>query len=60
MFVLFVAILCPILAYFKKKIEALIELRKMRVLKEKNYKLYGLGIAQPLRYPDYADLQECN
>ena len=50
--------LCPILAYFFLLIEALIELRKM--LLRKNYAMYGLGIAEPLRYPDSADLQRCN
>ena len=44
---LFVAILCPILGYLKK-IEALVELRKM--LLRKKYSVYGLGIAKPLKY----------
>ena len=40
------------------KIEVLFELRK--ILMRKKYSMYGLGTAQPLRYPDSADLQRCN
>ena len=62
LFCLFVAILCPILAYVFL-IEALIELKKK--LLRKNDSMHGLGIAQPvpLKYPDSADslhLQRCN
>ena len=42
-------------------IEAFVELRKM--VSRENYTMHGLGIAQPLRYPDSADLpnlQRCN
>ena len=66
-FVCFVAIICPILVHFKKKLKllmiasSLIELKKLIV--GKNYSLFGLGIAQPLRYSYSAkllDLQTCN
>ena len=59
-FVLFVATLSDFgLLFFL--IEAFVELRK--ILSRKNYTMHGLGIAQPLRYPDSADLpnlQRCN
>ena len=50
--------LCPILAYFffKLKLSSSWE----RCFQGKNYTMHGLGIAQPLRYPDSADLQRCN
>ena len=56
-----VAIFCPILAYFffKLKLSSSWE----RCFQGKNYTMHGLEIAQPLRYPDSADLpnlQRCN
>ena len=41
------------------KIKTLVELRKILIRKklfDTSNNLYGLGIAQPLRYPDSADL----
>ena len=49
-FVCFVATLSDF-GLLKKKIEVLIELRKM-LLRNKLFSMYGLGIAQPLRNPD--------
>ena len=56
-----VAIFWPILAYFffKLKLSSSWE----RCFQGKNYTMHGLEIAQPLRYPDSADLpnlQRCN
>ena len=41
-------------------IEALIELIWEICSTGNNYSMYGLGIAQPLRYSDFVDLQRCN
>ena len=56
-----VAIFCPILAYFFFKLKHSSSWE--RCFQGKNYTMHGLGIAQPLRYPDSADLpnlQRCN